>query len=109
MNLLLLYLLPTTHYPLPTTVLYPLPTTREYQEVLMGLRLQCGYAVRVVSGSSLGGGTLSTCTHQVGSGERDDQPCARDASEHTQAGACNFDYKPHEDSVPRDRMPYLCR
>ena len=36
---------------------------------------------------------------------QDDQPCARDASEHTQAGACNFDYKPHEDSVPRDRMP----
>ena len=31
----------------------------------MGLRLRCGHTVRVVFGSSLGGGILPTCTHQI--------------------------------------------
>ena len=69
-------------------------------------------------------GALHTPDRSKAGGSRnvhDDQPCAQDALEHTQAGACNFDYKPHfvrvcdpintcnykphEDSVLRNRMP----
>ena len=87
-----------------------LANTTDHHKKSYSSSLQYGDAVRVVVGTRPGRGIPSTCTHHIRPRRerrnvQDDQPCARYASEHTQAGACNFDYKPHEDSVPRDRMP----